>query len=290
MKVAVLGANGQLAGAVLEECRERFTVVPYDRQMLDVTDGEALRAAMSDLRPDAIINCSGYNAVDAAETHPVDALKLNAFAVRSMARAAGAVDAVLVHYSSDFVFDGTASQPMTEDDPPNPRSTYATSKLLGEWFAMDAAKAYVLRVESLFGAAAGRRTQGSVAGIVNALVEGKTPKVFEDRTVSPTFIDDCAMATRVLLERVAPYGLYHCVNSGHATWLEFALEAARLLDVEPRVERVRVADVTLPAARPKYCALSNAKLLSAGISMPTWQDALKRYVRSQVRVRNVPVE
>jgi dTDP-4-dehydrorhamnose reductase len=290
MKVAVLGANGQLAGAVLEECRDRFTVVPYDRQTLDVSDGEALLAAMSDARPDAIINCSGYNAVDAAEAHPVDALTLNAFAVRSMARAARAIDAVLVHYSSDFVFDGTASQPMTEEDPPNPRSTYATSKLLGEWFALDAGKVYVLRVESLFGAAPGRPNKGSVAGIVNALVEGKTPKVFEDRTVSPTFIDDCAMATRVLLETAAPYGLYHCVNSGHATWLEFALEAARLLDLEPRIERVRFADVTLPAERPKYCALSNAKLSSVGIAMPTWQDALARYVRSQVRDRHLPVK
>jgi dTDP-4-dehydrorhamnose reductase len=290
MKIAVLGANGQLAGAVVEEFRHHCTVVPYDRRSLDVTDGAALLAAMSDLRPDAIVNCTGYNAVDAAEAHPVDALKLNAFAVRAMTRAACATNAVFVHYSTDFVFDGTATRPMTEDDPPNPRSVYATSKLLGEWFARDAGKVYVLRVESLFGAAPGRAAKGSVAAIVNGLLEGKAPKVFEDRTVSPTFIDDCAIATRQLLEGGAPYGLYHCVNSGLATWLEFALESARLLDVEPRVERVRFADVTLPAARPKYCALSNAKLKSVGIAMPTWQDALERYLRSHHHDRRLPAE
>ena len=152
-------------------------------------------------------------------------------------------------------------RPYTEDDRPNPRSVYAVSKLLGEWFAADAPRAYVLRVESLFGRAPdGPPAKGSVAGIVKTLLEGGEPTVFEDRTVSPTYVLDAARATRQLVERTRAAGLYHCVNSGHCTWLEFARELARQLGVEPRLKPVRMADVPLRAARPQYCALSNEKL------------------------------
>ncbi len=169
---------------------------------------------------------------------------------------------------------------MTEERAANPRSAYAVSKLLGEWFAADAPVSYVLRVESLFGVAPGGPDKGSLTSIVNGLRGGSVVKVFGDRTVSPTYIDDCAAATLALLERRSVPGLYHCVNSGAATWHEVGLEAARLLGVEPRFEVVAVADVTLPAARPQYCALSNAKLNAAiGFTMPTWQDALGRYLQ-----------
>jgi dTDP-4-dehydrorhamnose reductase len=154
---------------------------------------------------------------------------------------------------------------------------YAVSKLLGEWFAADIARAYVLRVESLFGQVPGaRRPGGSLQAIVNTLAAGGTARVFEDRTVSPTHVIDAARATRVLVEQRAPVGLYHCVNSGSATWADVGREAARLLGVEPRLDPVRLADVALRAARPRYCALSNAKLAAVGMAMPTWQDALAR--------------
>jgi dTDP-4-dehydrorhamnose reductase len=102
--------------------------------------------------------------------------------------------------------------------------------------------------------------------------------VFEDRTVSPTYVPDAARAMRHLIERESPGGVYHCVSSGLCTWLEFAIEAARIMGREPRVQRVRVADVTLRAERPKFCALSNAKLVATGFEMPSWQDALTRYL------------
>ena len=122
--------------------------------------------------------------------------------------------------------------------------------------------------------------KGSVAAIVNTLRQGGTPRVFEDRTVSPTSVFDAARATTELLERRAAPGLYHCVNTGHGTWLELATEAARILKVPARFEAVRFADVKLPAARPMYCALANRKMTSLGIEMPTWQDALARYINS----------
>lgn len=278
MRVAVIGARGQLGAAMAREFRDGHSVDAFDRAALELTDGERVLETLTRLQPDAIVNCAAYNAVDAAEDHPVEALAVNAVAVRTLARAAAAVDAALVHYSTDFVFDGTASEPYSEDAPPNPKSVYATSKLLGEWLAADAPRAYVLRVESLFGAVPGMHGKGSVAAIVSALERGDVPKVFEDRTVSPTSIFDAARATRVLLERRAEPGTYHCVNTGHCTWLELATEVARLLGVPPRFEAVTLAALSLRAERPRYCALSNRKLTSLGISMPTWQDALGRYV------------
>jgi dTDP-4-dehydrorhamnose reductase len=279
MKIAVVGAGGQLGAAIAEECASAHDIVRFTRADLDTTDDAAVAAAMARARPEAIVNGSAYTDVDGSEGQPVVALNVNAFAVRALARAAETHGAALVHFSTDFVFDGVASAPYTERDRPNPRSVYAASKLLGEWFALEAPRAYVLRVESLFGRAAnGPAAKGSVAGIAKTLRAGGSPKVFEDRTVSPSYIPDAARATRQLLESAAPPGLYHCVNSGLCTWLEFAQELARQLGIEPRFDRVKMADVALRAARPQYCALSNQKLRSVGIEMPSWQDALARYV------------
>jgi len=277
MRVVVTGARGQLGAAVVHECGSDHEVIAFARADLDIADQAAVAAAIARVRPDVIVNGAAFTNVDAAEDRPVDALATNAFGVRALARAAQAHGAALVHYSSDFVFDGTASEPYTEADRPNPQSTYAASKLLGEWFGLDAPRGYVLRVESLFGRAPGAPPEkGSAATIMNTLLAGGSPKVFEDRTISPTYIIDAARATRQLVERSAPPGLYHCVNSGRCTWLEFAEELARQLGVEPRLTAVRMADMPLKAKRPLYCALSNEKLRSAGIEMPSWQDALQR--------------
>ena len=279
MRIVVVGARGQLGAAVLHECASAHETIAFARADLDVSDEAAVAAAMERARPDVIVNGAAFTDVDAAEDRPIDALNVNAFAVRALARAACAHGATLVHYSTDFVFDGRASAPYTETDRPNPQSNYAASKLLGEWFACDAPRAYVLRVEGLFGRAPGGGPEkGSVAGILKTLQAGGAAKVFVDRTISPTYIIDAARATRQLLESLAPIGVYHCVNSGRCTWLEFAQELARQLGIEPRLVPVRLADMTLRAPRPLYCALSNDKLRAAGIDMPAWQDALRWYL------------
>ena len=281
MRIAVVGARGQLGGAVVHAFASGHDVIPLVREDLDIANDHAVASAMERLRPGAIINCAAYNDVDGAEDHPVDALNVNAFGIRALARGAAAIGAILVHYGSDFVFDGTATSPYTEDDHPNPRSVYAASKLLGEWFAADAPRWYVLRVESLFGnVPGGRPAKGSVAAIVEKLRRGEKTVVFADRTVSPTDVLDAANATRHLIEHAAPIGLYHCVNSGIGTWQDVALEIATQLGVEPRLVPVRMAEASLRAQRPQYCAMSNRKLLATGAEMPHWRDAIARYVRS----------
>ena len=279
MRIAVVGARGQLGAAIVHAFATGHDVIPLVHEALDIADDRAVASTMERLRPDVIINCAAYNDVDGAEDHPIEALNVNAFGVRALAGGAAAIGAVFVHYGSDFVFDGTATTPYREDDRPNPRSVYAASKLLGEWFAADALRWYVLRVESLFGdVEGGRPPRGSVAAIVKKVMAGEEVVVFADRTVTPTYIVDAANATRHLIEHAAPIGLYHCVNSGDGTWQDVALEIARQLGVEPRLVPVRMADVALRARRPQYCVLSNRKLAAAGFAMPPWQDAIARYI------------
>src|SRR5579862_7616915 len=120
MRITVVGARGQLGAAVVHACAASHEVTALGRAELDVTDDAAVRDVMTRARPEAVINCAAYNDVDGAEDHPIEALNGNAFAVRALARAATRLDAAFVHYGSDFVFDGTASAPYTEEDRPNP--------------------------------------------------------------------------------------------------------------------------------------------------------------------------
>ncbi len=276
MRVVVTGAAGQLGTAVVARFRESADVVALTRHDLDISDDAAVARVILHARPDAIINCAAFNDVDGAEDRVVEALAHNAFGVLSLARAAAAAGATLVHYSTDFVFDGErTAHPYTEADVPNPQSNYARSKLLGEWFAADAPAHYVLRVESLFG---GSKAKSSVDKILDGIRRGEGVRVFADRTVTPSYVVDVADATARLIDRRPPYGLYHCVESGESSWLEIAQELARLLGREANLVPVSVDEVKLRAARPRYCSLSNQKLREAGIDMPTWQDALRRYV------------
>jgi dTDP-4-dehydrorhamnose reductase len=280
--VFVVGAAGRLGAAVVHAFADA-SVVAHGRTSLDVTDAAAVARAVAAASPDAIVNCVAFNQVDAAEDRPTEAFAVNAFAVRTLARAAEQARATLVHYSTDFVFDGSATAPYAEEAPAGPLSAYAMSKLLGEWFAADAPRAFVLRVESLFGEApawSGRR--GTLDGIVDGLLEGREVTVFTDRVVSPSYVPDVAAATRFLLEHDVEPGLYHCVNSGSATWHDVAVEAARLLGITPRLRTAAMSEVPMRAPRPRYCALSNQKLAAAGFTMPTWQDALERWL-TQVR-------
>ena len=274
--VLVTGAAGQLGEAMVAQLEARHEVVNLGRKDLDVADTARVLSTVAAVCPDVIVNCAAYTNVDGAEQDPTAALAANAWAVRALARAASDINAVLVHYSTDFVFDGVSTRPYTETDEPNPRGTYAVSKLLGEWFAADAATHYVLRVESLFG---GPRARSSVDKIVQNLVAGREVRAFADRTVSPSYVEDVVNATSELLEQRPASGVYHCVNSGWTTWSGIARELAMLVGKSDEgIVDVKMEDAKLIAPRPKFAAMDNGKLTAAGIPMPTWQDALKRYV------------
>ena len=278
-RVLITGAGAQLAAALRAEF-SGTDLRALRHAELDIADHRAVERCVTEFMPSLIVNCASYNNVDQAEDEPEAALRVNSFGVRVLARSATEHGATLVHYSTDFVFDGRAARPYTEEDAPNPLGAYASSKLLGEWFALEAGSGYVLRVASLFG---GTPAKSSVDRIVDAIVDGREARAFSDRTASPSYVCDVAAATRALVAGGAP-GLYHCVGSGSCTWLELAREAARILGRErdARLTPVLTSDVPLRAARPKFAALSNAKL-TAITPMPTWQDALGRYIKVRLK-------
>jgi dTDP-4-dehydrorhamnose reductase len=281
MRVLITGARGLLAAAVTREFAAAGDVIALDRSQLDITNPGDVARALADRKPAVVINCAAYNDVDGAEENAEGALRVNAIAVLGLSRAAREAGAGFVHYSTDFVFAGDATHPYGEDDLPNPRGVYAASKLVGEWLALEHPGGYVLRVESLFGPAGpGTTRQGSLAAIVARIRAREPVPVFVDRTVSPSYTTDVARATRELLARRTAPGLYHCVNSGAATWAEIAEDAARVLNVPLFMTPITLESVALKAPRPKYSALSNAKLHAAGVVMPPWQDALARYLKA----------
>ena len=223
-------------------------------------------------RPDVVINCAAYNDVDGAEDNGRGALAINAFAVPRAGPGGRRTGAVLVHYGTDFVFDGHTTEPYTEADEPRPQSVYGASKLLGEWFAADARAHYVLRVESLFG---GRQRRSSVDRIADAITAGQPARVFVDRTVTPSYVDDVADATWALIDdaRRRPLSLRQQRRHDLAGTRPRVRE---LLGCSGELVPVKTADVTLRARRPQDCALSNAKLGRPGSRCPRgrmpWSD------------------
>ena len=279
MRVAVTGAAGRLGGAVVQRLGAAgHHVFPLTRRDLDIRDAAHVAAVMQGLRPGAIVNCSAYNAVDAAESDAEAAYAVNAGGPANLAAVAAELGAVLVHYSTDFVFDGAATVPYGEHDETRPLSVYGASKLAGEVEARKAPRHYVLRVESLFGGQGVNGHRATIDYITATLAEGKAVRALVDRTVTLSYVPDVADVTTALLGGGVPYGTYHCVNSGVTTWFELAVYVASRLGLPGRVEPLTVTELKTVAARPKYCALSNAKLAAAGIQVPDWQSAVERHL------------
>jgi dTDP-4-dehydrorhamnose reductase len=279
MRIVVIGAAGRLGATVRHDLLSAgHHVDAPGRAELDICDARQVATAIERLQPDAIVNCSAYNAVDAAEADPTTAFAVNAQGPSLLAAAARAIGAVLVHYSTDFVFDGETQQPYSEDQPTNPLSVYGASKLAGENEVRSAPRHYILRLESVFGGSGRNGHRATVDQMTDKLLAGVTVPALADRTVSPSYVVDVAHASRMLVERDAPHGTYHCVNSGCTTWVDLATEVARQLGVRGRIEPVQAANLNTPARRPRFCALSNRKLLEVGVVMPTWQSAIGRHL------------
>jgi len=282
MRILVCGAAGRLGRVISRDLSiAGHQVAALHRSQLDITDSDRVSAAVRVLRPDVIVNCVAFNAVDAAEVEASTALAVNARGPAILARAATAAGALLVHFSTDFVFDGRSRQPYSESDPTAPLSTYGASKLSGEEAVRLVERHYILRIASLFGGDGVNGHRATIDYIADALTEGSPVRALVDRTVSPSYVSDVSMATRALIQGAARYGTYHCVNSGTTTWFDLAVEIARQLKIAGRITPINSAETATRAKRPQFCSLSNKKLAEAGIPMPDWQDALSRHLAAR---------
>jgi dTDP-4-dehydrorhamnose reductase len=248
--------------------------VGYDLPELDITDPSAVEAAVAGARPDAVINCAAFTAVDAAEKQEAAALAVNGTAVTNVARASEAAGALLLQLSTDYVFDGSLDRAYREGDPPKPVSVYGRTKLAGERATELARRHLIVRTAWLFGEGA-----NFVAAIRRQLDAGtKTLRVVNDQRGCPTYTVDLADALLRLLAS-GTMGVIHAVNAGSATWFEFALEVVRRLGSEVEVVPISTAEADRQAPRPAVSVLDTSELRRIlGSELPPWQDALGRYL------------
>jgi dTDP-4-dehydrorhamnose reductase len=275
VRVFLAGSLGQL-GAALFRALGDDVAWAGGRAALDVRDGEAVRRAVQAARPDVVINATAYNRVDAAEVETVEALAVNAAGPRHLARAAHEAGALVVHVSTDYVFDGTKRTPYTEEDPPRPLSAYGVSKLAGELMvAASGAPFLIVRTSAVFAAGGSRGKGGSfVERILARARAGEPLRVVDDQVLSPTYAPDLAAAIVALLEAGAR-GLFHVTGAGSTSWHGFAVAALRQAGVDAPVQAVKAKDFGAPAARPRYSVLSNERYLALGLPKPrAWDVAL----------------
>jgi dTDP-4-dehydrorhamnose reductase len=289
MKIAVLGAAGQLGRDLCPRLAALGEVVTLSRADLDLAQLDTIRAKVDALRPDAFVNCAAYNFVDKAETDWDAAYRANASGPRQLAIACALSGAKLVHFSTDYVFGADANRdtPYTEDDQPGPVSAYGESKVNGEaLIRMSAPDALVIRTCGLYGVwGSGGKGGNFVETMLRVAGQGKPLRVVNDQRCTPSYTADVADATVQLLEAGAT-GLYHVVNSGDCTWYEFAAEIFRQSDLKPDLTPITSAEFGAPAKRPAYSVLSTAKLASVvGSPLRSWQEALAAYLTER---RNKP--
>lgn len=276
----MFGAAGQLGIEIAHELQQRnFSVVGWDRLQVDITDAAAVEAALASYEPEVVFNCAAYNQVDVAEKEPQAAFLVNGLAVRNLALACRQVDARLVHYSTDYVFDGFARHPYVEDDATHPLGAYAVSKLAGELYArayLD--RALVVRTSGVFGPGGLHTARGNFLELMLRLAGGGQPiRVVEDHVASPTFAPLLAARTLDLVERNES-GIFHVGGGMPVSWFQFARTIFEVAGLEPTLLATNEREYRTPARRPKYSALSNAKMERLGIEpMPPLRRAIELY-------------
>jgi dTDP-4-dehydrorhamnose reductase len=283
VKIAVLGSFGQLGRDLCPQLGGE--VIPLARSDFDLTDHEQLRQRLTQLRPDAVVNCAAYNLVDRAESEPEAALAVNAWAVRNLAQVCRDLNALLVHFSTDYVFglDSARSVPWGEEDAPGPLSVYGISKLAGEYFVRSICpKHFVIRTCGLYGVAGtGGKGGNFVETMLRAAAQGKALRVVADQRCTPSFTADVAAAAAALI-RTEAYGLYHITSNGDCSWHEFASEIFRLSGLNPPLSPISSAEYGAAARRPSYSVLALERFTSLGLGCPRpWQDALAAYLRER---------
>ncbi len=278
MRILVTGARGLLGGEILAGLRTRgHDFVGLSHGELDIVQQDAVEAALTRYRPEAVIHCAAYTAVDRAESEPERALMVNRDGTLHVARAAQALGAGLMYVSTDYVFDGHKRTPYAPGDEASPLSVYGRTKLEGERAALGAAPgALIVRTSWLYGGA-----KGFVPAILRRARAGERLRVVDDQRGRPSLAAHAAAAMLGLLERGAR-GVWHVAGGGDCTWLELAREALRLARLDVEVEATSSEEFGSPARRPAYSVLDlSATETMLGRVMPHWRDGLAAYMHER---------
>lgn len=279
--MAVFGSGGQLGVELLKEFQSRgFEVAGFERTTVDIADQAQVERTIAQFDPAVVINAAAYNQVDVAEKEPHAALAVNAVAVRNLAMACRQADARLVHFSTDYVFDGLAGRAYREEDSPHPLGAYAVSKLAGEMFA----RAYldaplIIRTSGVFGPGGRSTARGNFVELMLRLAsQGQPIRVVEDHVASPTFAPALASRTADMVEKKID-GIVHAGGGEPISWFDWAVKIFRAAGLNPPLKPTNEREFRTAARRPKYSALSNAKMESLGIApMPALDEAIRVYL------------
>ncbi len=280
-RAVVLGSLGQLGVELVRDLNQRgYEVFGYDKPELDITDRSAVEQRLAGLDPAVVFNAAAYNQVDVAEEEPEAAFAVNALAVRNIALACRQTGALLVHYSTDYVFDGRAGRPYTEEDSPHPLGAYGVSKLAGEYYAqayLD--RVLIIRTSGVFGPGGLRTARGNFIELMLRLAgEGKPIRVVEDHVASPTYAPALAARSIDLVERGLT-GLFHIGGGTAISWFNWARMIFQAAGLEVELRPTNEREYRTAARRPKYSALSNAKMERCGLKpMPPLEDTLRSYL------------
>lgn len=281
MKILITGANGMLANAVKNELKDEELILT-DVQDLDITNIEAVRKFVNEVKPQYIINCAAYTAVDKAEEQVELARKVNAIGPKNLAIVANEENATLIHISTDYVFGGSKSveEDYTENEEKHPESIYGITKLEGEEAIIHSCfNYYIFRTAWLYG-----EGNNFVRTMLKLGKEKDEISVVSDQYGSPTYAVDLASIIHQAIEKGIPYGIYHTTNLGYTTWYEFTKQIFEKASIDCKVNPVTSEEFASAAKRPLNSKLSKDKILKEEIIIPTYENALDRYLKKELNV------
>jgi len=280
-KLMLTGAGGMLAHDAVAILKPGFEVITRREQELDICDAEAVRAAVCSLMPDVVVNCAAYTQVDICETEQEKAFAVNASGVKHLALACRQAGSLLVHISTDYVFDGTKQTPYLETDVPHPLSVYGRSKLAGENHVAELLEQYIIiRSSWLYGSSG----NNFIATILRLAHKQKELQVVNDQRGSPTWTRDLSLAIKALIDSNGR-GMYHVSNQGSCTWYDYARAIVTRAGLDVRVSPVTTAALKRPAPRPANSMLDCSRFIrETGMGLRPWEDALEEYLQAELRL------
>ena len=284
-KVLIFGSEGQLGFDLTRVFGNDYKVFALNRANVDITNAKAVSEIIAKDKPELILNAAAYNKVEAAEADSDEAFQVNKLAVGNMAKAAAEIGAVFIQVSSDYVFDGSKDF-FIETDAPNPLNVYGASKLGGEELVKaSGAKYYLIRTSSVFGVKSAKQKMNFVDTMIARAKEGQVLEVVNDQIMSPTYSFDLAGKIKELIEKPSPYGIYHITNQGSCSWYEFAIKILELMNLKTNIIAINTQESGAKVNRPKKSILKSSALEKAGLApMPTWQNALQRYLKEKYKI------
>jgi dTDP-4-dehydrorhamnose reductase len=288
MKILLIGKSGQLGGDLIRNNAKHEICAP-GREILDLSSPDGGARIIAEHKPDVVINTAAFHNVPQCETDPVTAFLINCVAVRNLAIACRQVDSLFVTFSSDYVFGGEKRTPYLENDRPGPLQLYGISRLAGEFAALSSAPdhAVIIRTCGLYGMSGASSKGGNF--VDKRVKDAGSRSILEmgsDQIVGPTSTDDLSQAVLKLIDhpRLAP-GIYHLVNEGECSWYEFTKAIYDIMGSAVAVIPVDRGGKSGDMRRPLYSVLANTRASAIGISLPPWQDALRRYLENKYGIR-----